>query len=284
MKRASIVPVAVRQPRRIVRSWLGVALVAALIAGTADAQFVSIQLGGPHPAKPSPNRSLLGAPADVAAALAGRGRPAAMVRLDQSRRPAEVLAFLGLSQGARVLVIEADSGYYSEIIGTALGTSGHVTTLVPPAELKDPARRAVLSDLTARVPGLLIVANDPAKMRLSPDSFDFVLLHLVYHELHALSAGETAVFLQSIFTALRPDGIAGVVDYDAVPGRDVHPAAGLGRIGAAVVQSDFRRAGFVLDSGSDLLANAADDRSKPVQDIDDPAHADRFVLRFRKPE
>ena len=278
----TVAPAAVR--RRANAFCCCVVLAVALIAtAPVAAQFVSIPLGGPHPVKPSPNRTQLGAPADIAGALAVRARPAAMRRLDEVRRPAEVLAFLGLSNGARVLVVEADSGYYSEIIGTAVGPGGHVATLVPSAERRDPARRAALADLIARVPGLSVEAEDSAD-RLPRDSVDFVLLHLVYHALHARGAGEVAAYLQNIFTALRPGGIVGVVDYAALPGSDAHAAAGLGRIDEAAVLSDFRRAGFVLDDEATLLRNTADDRSQAVAALDDPGHADRFVLRFRKPD
>ena len=185
----------------------------------------------------------------------------------------------------RVLDVEADTGYYSEIIGTAVGAGGHVTTLVPSAERSDPARRAALADLLARVPGLSVETDDAANDRLPPASVDFVLLHLAYHARRARSAGEAAAFLQNISRALRPGGIVGVVDYAALAGGDIHQAADLGRIDEAVVLGDFRRAGFVLDDETSLLRNAADDRAPlRFERWMIPPRADRFVLRFRKPD
>ncbi len=262
---------------------LGALAVFGLIAATvADAQFVSIPLGGPKAIKPSPNSALLGAPVDVAGSVALRNRPAAMTQFDAARHPVEVLAFLGLTRGARVLVIEADTGYYGEIIGTAIGESGHVTALVPPAQLKDPARRPVFSDLIGRAPGLSLVPDDA--VRLASGSLDFVLLHLVYHGLRVKAADHGAGFIGTLFAALRPGGIVGVVDNAAAANGGIEGAASLGRIDPPVVETDFGQAGFILDSESTLLRNRADDRSTRVAEMDDPAVADRFILRLRKPD
>lgn len=230
----------------------------------ASAQLVTIPFGGSHSVKPSLNRFQLGAPPDIAGALAVRGRPASMSELDATQHPAEVLTFLGLSHGARVLVLERDTGYYSEIIGPAVGLGGQVTAVVPPADLTDPVRRAALSDMIARVPGLSIVAAAPAAVRLTPGSLDFVLMDRVYGKL-------PSAFLGELFAALRPGGIVGVVEV----------AAGPGLIGEAAVKSDFRRAGFEFDSESNVLRTAG--VPSPLV-ADEPAAVERFMLRFRKPE
>lgn len=254
-----------RRPRSFRRLGRHAALAAVMLASMpAGAQFVSIPLGGPHPVKPSPNRSQRGAPADMAGSLAVRGRPEAMSQLDPAQHPAEVLAFLGLSYGARVLVVETDTGYYSSIIGPAVGPGGRVTAVVHPDDLTEPARRAAVSDLIARVPGLSIVADPSAAVRVVPGSLDFVLMDRVYREMPSAFVGE-------LFAALRPGGIVGVVDV----------AAGPGLIDEGVVSSVFWRAGFVFDSESNVLRTASA-QSRP--DSDKPAEVERFILRFRKPE
>ena len=67
------------------------------------------------------------APADVAAAVSAPGRPAEAVQLDEVRRPAEVLSWLGLERGDRVLDYFTGNGYYAEIMARAVGPEGSVT-------------------------------------------------------------------------------------------------------------------------------------------------------------
>ncbi len=265
-----------------------VALVALLAATPLAAQMVSIPLGGPHKEKPSPNATLLGSPAGIAAAVAMRGRPVAMKSLDENRHPAEVLAFLGLPLGGRVLEVMADTGYYSEIIGEAVGPNGKVTAPVGPTTMKTPDSRKAMIELVGRVPNIAIVAADPGHAQFAASSFDFVLLHLAWHALYGEPAGpgdDPAVFLRKLYAAVRPGGTVGVIDHVADPGGDGRDAAArLHRVDPAVVRADFVRAGFVFDGESALLRTRRDDHAMPAADMDPDAATDRFVFRFVKPE
>ena len=71
-------------------------------------------------------------PADVAAAVAAPERPESAVALDEVRRPAEVLTWLGLERGDHVLDYFTGSGYYAEIVARAVGPQGAVLGWNPP--------------------------------------------------------------------------------------------------------------------------------------------------------
>src|SRR5215217_7962255 len=62
----------------------------------------------------------------AAAAVAASGRPKEATDLDAVRKPAEVLRFLGLKRGDRVLDYFTGTGYYAEIMAKAVGPQGHV--------------------------------------------------------------------------------------------------------------------------------------------------------------
>ena len=64
---------------------------------------------------------------DFASAVGAPGRDAKDVELDSSRKPAEILSFMGLEYGDKVADILAGGGYYSEIMGRAVGAEGSVT-------------------------------------------------------------------------------------------------------------------------------------------------------------
>jgi predicted methyltransferase len=71
------------------------------------------------------------APANITAAVASSGRSADNVKLDASRKPAEVLRFFGLRQGMQVLDLFGANKYWSEIMGPAIGPNGHITVWEP---------------------------------------------------------------------------------------------------------------------------------------------------------
>lgn len=229
------------------------------------------------------------APAGVAAAVAANGRPAEAVKLDESRKPAEVLAFLGLETGDRALDLFTGSGYYAEIMGKAVGRQGSVVAWEP-AIFHDDAARKGWSELRSRVPNVRLQVSAPAVIQLAPDSFDFVLMHMVYHDFYWESEQykfprlDPDVVLGTVFAATRPGGLVGVVDHVAEPGGDTRAVVDkLHRIDPAVLRADFERAGFTFDGESELLRNPADDRSKLVFDPAVRGKTDRVVYRFRKP-
>jgi len=228
-------------------------------------------------------------PADLAAAVAASGRPADAVALDAGRKPAEVLRFLGLEQGDRALDLFAGSGYYTEIMARAVGSRGAALGW-DPANFMNDKNRAVWAELKGRTPnaGLLVTPADA--LALPSDAFDFVLLHMVYHDTYWQSEKykfprmDPQAFLRTVYAATKPVGGVGVVDHVAEAGGDTRDVVEkLHRIDPARVRADFEAAGFVFDGESDLLRIAADDHSKNVFDPAIRGKTDRFVYRFRRP-
>jgi len=75
----------------------------------------------------APVTVLAAQPANVTAAVASSARDAENVKLDESRKPGEVLRFLGLRKGMQALDLFGANRYWSEIMAPAVGPSGHVT-------------------------------------------------------------------------------------------------------------------------------------------------------------
>ena len=71
------------------------------------------------------------APSSIPAAVTAPGRPAEQIKLDASRKPAEMLAFSGLKRGMKVADIMAGAGYYTEIMARIVGPKGRVTAYEP---------------------------------------------------------------------------------------------------------------------------------------------------------
>lgn len=229
------------------------------------------------------------APADVAAAVAAKSRPPEAVALDESRRPAEVLRFLGLQRGDRALDLFTGSGYYAEIMARSVGRSG-VVVAWEPSNFYNEETRKTWTALRARVPNARLLVATAADLAFAPESFEFVMLHLNYHDTYWESTQfgfprmDPGAFLAKLHGATKPGGIVGVIDHVAEAGGDIRGVADrLHRIDPAIIRADFERAGFVLDGESDLLRNPADDRTKLVFDPEFRGKTDRVVYRFRKP-
>lgn len=236
------------------------------------------------------NEPPMGSPPGIVPAVAMTDRPVEMIKLDASRQPVAVLKFLHLKRGDRVLDVMPGAGYYSEIIGNAIGSHGMVIAMEPPGFLDDKAK-AGWAELSKRVPNAVLMPMAPADAALAPASFDFVLFHLTYHDLYWESAKygvprmDPAVFMAKIYAATRPGGLVGVVDHIGAAGVDPRVEVERShRIDPAVILADFAAAGFVLEASSPLLAVASDDHSKLVFDPAVRGNTDRVTFRFRKPK
>lgn len=232
-----------------------------------------------------------GSPPGIAPAVAMTDRPADMIKLDASRKPVEVLKFLGLKRGDSVLDVMGGQGYYSEIIGNAIGSKGRVLVLEPPAYMEDAKVTAGWEALIKRVPNVSLLVSAPGEATLAPASFDFVLMHLTYHdtywesEKYKFKRMDPAAFLKTVFAATKPGGIVGVVDHAGPTGGDTRATVEkIHRIDPAVVKADFIAAGFVFEGSSPLLANPADDHSVLVFDPTVRGKTDRFIYKFRRPK
>lgn len=250
------------------------------------ATWISIAAGMLLAAAPP---AAVAAPANVAAAVAAKARPPEAVALDESRKPAEVLRFLGLQRGDRALDLFTGTGYYSEIMARAVGPRGTVVAWEPTNFYNEEAKKSWAA-LRGRVPNARLMVATAADLAFAPDTFDFVMLHLNYHDTYWESTQygfprmDPGAFVAKLYAATRPGGIVGVIDHVAEPGGDIRGVADrLHRIDPAIIRADFERAGFVLDGESDLLRNPADDHSKLVFDPEIRGKTDRVVYRFRKP-
>ncbi len=235
-----------------------------------------------------PLASASAVPADTAAAVAAPGRPADALALDEVRKPAEVLRWLGLQRGDRVFDFLTGNGYYAEIMARAVGPTGHVTGWNTPSFMRSAG--AALNGIRERNPNTSFYATPNNAFALPEQAYDFIMLHLVYHDTYWESARfgiariDPATITGALFRATRPGGTVAVIDHVAAPGRDTRAEVeATHRILPATVRADFERAGFEFVGESDILRNAGDDRSKSVFDPGIRGRTDRVVYRFRRP-
>ena len=222
---------------------------------------------------------------DLARALASPERPEADRSRDAGRRPADVIAFLGVAPGMTALDLIAAGGYYTEVLSLAVGPEGRVYAQNPPFVLKyrDGANDKALTARLAgdRLENVERLDRDLADLELAPGSIDVAITALNFHDVYNGRGPEVAeAFLAAVYRLLEPGGLLGLIDHAGTPGADNED---LHRIEEGLVDAAVRAAGFGIEAKSDLLRNPDDDHTRNVFDPEIRGRTDRFLMRLRKP-
>ena len=215
-------------------------------------------------------------PVNYARIVADPQRSAADRALDESRKPAEVLAFSGITGGQTIADYGAGGGYYSALLAKAVGPKGQVIALAIPKYYKAEG----WDKLRATHRNIGLVVSD--SLALAPRSVDMVFSHLEFHDLF-LPGHNPAPVLANWFAALRPGGLVIVADHVGLAGDTSAIADSLHRIDPAAARAALVAAGFVEEATSDLLHRSDDDHTLMVFDPQMRGKTDRFLLRFRRP-
>jgi predicted methyltransferase len=243
---------------------------------------ISLALASPAVAKTVPS--------PIAAAVADTAnRTPDNVKLDEGRKPAELLQFFGLKRGMQVLDMFGANKYWSEIMSPVVGPKGHVTVWQAAQFLTD-KNRGPFDEFAAKHPNVSLISSPFEAPDLPKAKFDFAIINLDYHDVYWENPQRKVVrmdpdaWLKTLYAAIKPGGIVGVVDHVASPNSDTRATVEkLHRIDPKVVGADFNRAGFVLVGKSDMLRNPADDHSLLVFDPKIRGKTDRAVFKFKKP-
>ena len=225
------------------------------------------------------------ASAELVDRLASESRAAADRERDAGRKPADVIAFLGIQPGMKVIDVIAAGGYYTEVLSLAVGAEGVVYSQNPETVLKfrdganDKALTARLAD--GRLPNVKRIDAGVAEVDIAAGSLDAALTALNLHDVYNGSRPEAAAaFLLAAHRLLAPGDVLGVIDHSGSAGANNEE---LHRIQESLVEDAVTAAGFEIEGRSDLLRNSDDDLTKSVFDPAIRGHTDRFLLRLRKP-
>ena len=233
---------------------------------------------------PAPAAEPAEAPApDLATLLADESRPEGDRARDAGRKPADVLAVMGVEPGMDALDLIAAGGWYSEVLSLAVGDDGTVTAQNPAwmRGFRDGAIVAGLDDRMARRSNISKLDNEWADLAMMGEQFDVALSALNIHDVYYMESPEaTAQFAGAVFAALRPGGVFGVIEHAGNPDGDNEA---LHRLNREVAIEILTGAGFELEADSDLLANPDDDHTQSVFAEGLRGNTDRFFLVLRKP-
>lgn len=226
----------------------------------------------------------------IVAAISDTDRPAADREEDARRKPAAVLALLGVEPGMRVIDVFSAGGWYTELLSRVVGPQGEVIAYNNPPYARY-AEKAIAERYAAgRLRNVRQVTATLEDLELPPASLDAALFVMSYHDLYwrpsdgSWPPTDPAALLAKLHAALKPGAVVVVQDHVAATDGDTSKLVGeLHRIHPSVVRRDFERAGFAFEAESDVLARKDDDHTKPVFDPAIRGKSDQFVYRFRRP-
>ena len=238
--------------------------------------------------------------------LAGSQRTAVDRARDRFQHPKETLLFFGIRPRTRVLQVWPESGWYTKIIAPLVRERGQYHAAViaeDPGSRFLTARLASYRQLLASRPdlygGVKIMTFPPdGRDAVPPGSVDMVLSFRDLHEW--MASGNAQQALATIYRALAPGGVFGVVDNRADPTVPQDPRAKTGYVRQDYAIRMIQAAGFRLVATSEVNANPSDTKNYPcgvwalppdfrLGNIDRAKYeaigeSDRFTLKFVKPE
>ncbi len=224
-------------------------------------------------------------PANIAAAVADAGRPAADTALDAGRKPAELLTFAGIKPGMTVVDV-FPGAYWERLFAKAVGPTGKVFAFWPAEMVKaeNVAAPANGSHPDAANPNITAVVAPVNKFPINVPA-DVIWIRQNYHDLYDpfMGPADVPAFNKTVFNTLKHGGLYVIIDHSAPDGSGLAGANTTHRIDAAVVKKDMAAAGFKFVGESNVLRNPDDKRDKLVFDKSIRGKTDQFVYVFKRP-
>jgi predicted methyltransferase len=250
----------------------------------------------------------------IAAIIASPDRSAADRTNDVRRKPAEMLAFIGIAPGMVVMDLSSGGGYTTELLARAVGPAGRVygqspprnappppppapegaaypaTQPAPPPAAAPPATAPMTTPMrlaeraknpaAGNIVSVVQKFEDPFPAAVASNGVDLVTLMFNYHDLGHMGV-DRAQMNKAVFAALKPGGMYVIADHSGRPGTGISESGTLHRVEEAFLRKEVEAAGFKLVAEGTFMRNPADPRDKNTPDPPQPK--DEFVLKFVKP-
>jgi predicted methyltransferase len=218
---------------------------------------------------------------DYEAIVASVDRSDADRQTDQRRQPAQMLAFTGVKPGMKVLDMEANAGYSTELLARTVAPDGVVYAQDSAAVME---RVKDKFDIRAQKPAMKNVVHvvrnfdDPIPPDVS--GLDLITFFFAYHDTTYMPV-DRAEMNRKMFAALKPGGFLIIADHSARPGDGTTVAKTFHRIEESTLRQEIEAAGFKLAAEADYLRHPEDPRDAAVFRPQIPV--DEFVLKYQKP-
>jgi predicted methyltransferase len=238
--------------------------------------------------------------------LTGTQRSAENRARDAFRHPEETLLFFGIRPEMKVLEVWPEPGWYTEIIAPLMREHGKYFAAVIAADPQSKYGAQRLADYQAKLAsrpelyGAVTVVSFPMDGSdvVPPDSLDLVVTFRNIHNWMAEDAASQA--FATLYKALKPGGVLGVVEHRGNPAVAQDPKAKSGYVNEDYAIRLIEGQGFKLVGESQVNANPKDTKDyeqgvwtlPPTYRLGDKdrdkyaaiGESDRFTLKFVKPK
>ncbi|MDG1013392.1 MAG: methyltransferase [Luminiphilus sp.] len=249
--------------------------------------------------------SLASADLNWDAALTGAHRSEGNAARNDARHPRETLQFFGLASGMTVMEVAPGGGWYTEVLAVLMHNQGTYLAAHSTPNGGAYARRSLGGFLRKLgenndIYGDVVVTELQPPLALEPAEAGTVDLAVAFRNVHSwMRADQVETYFASIFDALKPGGVFGVVQHRAKPGTSLETMRKSAYVTEEQVIEYAQLAGFELDARSEINANPRDTKDYPGGVWTLPpslsgdeknrekylaiGESDRMTLRFRKP-
>jgi predicted methyltransferase len=238
--------------------------------------------------------------------LAGEHRPEADRARDRDRHPKETLLFFGIRPEMSVLEVWPEPGWYTDVIAPLVREKGkYYAAVIAPdpgskyitARLDDYHKKLAANPALYGSPAIVSFPADGSDV-VPPGSVDMVV---TFRNIHNWMADDTAPqAFATMFKALKPGGVLGVVEHRGNPTVPQDPKAKSGYVSEDYAIKLIEAQGFKLAGTSEVNANPKDTKDyeqgvwtlPPSYRLGDQdrekytaiGESDRFTLKFEKPK
>jgi predicted methyltransferase len=237
--------------------------------------------------------------------LAGEQRSEENRARDAYRHPKQTLLFFGIRPEMSVLEVWPEPGWYTEVLAPLLrdkGTYYAALIAADPASPYTTKRLAAYHQLLAAHPELydrvqVVALPVDGGDVVSPGSLDMVV---TFRNLHNwMAAGDASQVIATLYRALKPGGVLGIVEHRGNPAVPQDPRAKSGYVNEDYAIRLIEAQGFRLVAKSQVNSNPKDTKDyeqgvwtlPPSYRLGEKDHekyaaigeSDRFTMRFVKP-
>ncbi|WDE14241.1 class I SAM-dependent methyltransferase [Thalassomonas haliotis] len=206
---------------------------------------------------------------------------------DRNRKPVQTLEFFGIQDDMKVLELIPGRGWYTKLLAPALRDNGQLYLALGTSRIeKSLQSEKALNKVKLLATDSDFEYNEAEKLfdltstDLNIKDLDAVLTFRNYHNLTVKSRTELN---ESVFKALKPGGIYGVVDHTRRHMQDNDNENGR-RVDPVLAIKEIQAAGFEFVDYSKLHYRPDDELRYEVGRKSVTGNTDRFTFLFKKPE
>ena len=200
-------------------------------------------------------------------------------RLDERRKPVDLLLFSGVEPGMKVADIDAGRGWTTELMGRAVGPSGVIYTRTSANRADELKQTLAAAGINHAIPVALDMTSP-----LPPEvnDLDIVIVLFAYHHMITRPEETRKQAYANVMAALKPGGSFIVVDTQAKNGAGPETGNTIHRLAPDLMRKELESAGFEFVAEADFLQNPNDSMDIPGREVQGTPSA--FVHRYKKPE